>query len=415
MEAGSSWLFWEVLFMGMSSWITVNAVFSELPAIAAAAPEGWALASQLGVAIQLSNVLVVLYLVVRACVPDPRGRAALETWTIGLALLCGIAATGTLAVHWGDLSLVDGKLRSATLLGLTLFSGAVDCLSTVTFWPFVARFAPVLTSALAIGEGMSGIIPAVLALIQQSDGPRNLHFSVGGYFWGIAALVLVSLLAFGQLLRHSPLATVTNRASSRESLLSDEGSPTAPGPHHAIEGGWCRRWVLRCWDHRWVIMATFSLSVVLNGTVNAVLPYAAAALDPHPEEGLVYAVSNTLGLFFDPVGALCSLFPRLRACGRRYQTALAVCWSLGTVWLIVAASVGPDAGWGQSVGGSVTMVLVYCAVRWSLGFHRATLFLQAQEDGASLDAAVAMQVGACLGSLVLAAVVNDTNWFHQQS
>jgi hypothetical protein len=31
-------------------------------------------------------------------------------------------------------------------------SGAVDCMSSVTFWPFVAAFPPVCVIALSVGE-----------------------------------------------------------------------------------------------------------------------------------------------------------------------------------------------------------------------------------------------------------------------
>src|SRR5690348_1364440 len=58
----TSWLvFGWFLLLGLASWITINGCFAELPLLVEKLPEGWALASYLGVVIQLSNIFPVAF------------------------------------------------------------------------------------------------------------------------------------------------------------------------------------------------------------------------------------------------------------------------------------------------------------------------------------------------------------------
>jgi hypothetical protein len=55
---------------GISAWVTINGIFAQLPLLAQRQPEGWALGSHLGLAVQLANVGPALYIGLRRCAPQ---------------------------------------------------------------------------------------------------------------------------------------------------------------------------------------------------------------------------------------------------------------------------------------------------------------------------------------------------------
>ena len=72
---------------GISSWVTVNGIFAQLPLLAGRQPEGWALGSHLGLAVQLANVGPAMYIAHRRCAQ--RHTLAVST-TIYAVLSCSL-------------------------------------------------------------------------------------------------------------------------------------------------------------------------------------------------------------------------------------------------------------------------------------------------------------------------------------
>lgn len=68
------------------------------------------------------------------------------------------------------------------MLVLTHLGGMVSTTSSVVFYPFVATYAPVYTSALSTGEGISGSIAALLGVVQEPYDERSMRFSVSAFY-----------------------------------------------------------------------------------------------------------------------------------------------------------------------------------------------------------------------------------------
>jgi hypothetical protein len=124
-----------VALLGTSSWIAITGVFAELPLIIDALPEGWAVGSALSLVIQLANVAPVAFFVAARV----RGRAPLGAAMAAVVAL-GTLAMALLAATWRPPA---GARHSTALIALTFMAALADCLSTVTYYPFVARFPPV--------------------------------------------------------------------------------------------------------------------------------------------------------------------------------------------------------------------------------------------------------------------------------
>ncbi|XP_075239166.1 riboflavin transporter 2-like [Convolutriloba macropyga] len=254
-----NWLF-HLLFavFGTGSWLAINGIFSELSFLVQTAPESWNLASGLTLTIQLGNIIPFAYVLL--------GRFKIvkqsEHLVIYLILAVGCISSVLLAFLWDKTEDFGGASHSFYLYLFTFTLAAVDCTSSVTYFPFMAKFPETFIVSLMIGEGLSGLIPSVLALAQNggtvkkvsdsstyqeltsnsTEGPSNstycytnANFSEKTYFMLIFALFFVSGLAFflinilpNPMIRSKPLCTVkrngNSATSSRSTYTSENGS-----------------------------------------------------------------------------------------------------------------------------------------------------------------------------------------------
>lgn len=128
---------------------------------------------------------------------------------------------------------IGGSLHSVPLLSLSFLLSVVDCTSSVTFLPFMMRLRPQYLTTYFAGEGLSGLVPALVALIQgvgvvhcqnaTSAGTANTtagnasmagggeleaiyqpaKFSAQVFFVFLSAMMVVCMVAF-LLLNHHP-------------------------------------------------------------------------------------------------------------------------------------------------------------------------------------------------------------------
>uniref|UniRef100_F6Z242 Riboflavin transporter n=1 Tax=Monodelphis domestica TaxID=13616 RepID=F6Z242_MONDO len=151
-----------VCIFGSASWVAINGLWVELPLVVPKLPEGWNLPSYLTVIIQLANVgplFITLFHRFRpGCIP--------EVPVIFVMLVLGTIACLLFAFLWEKTSVVAGVPHSTAFLVLTFFLALVDCTSSVTFLPFMARLPPQYLNTLFVGEGLSGLLPSLLALTQ---------------------------------------------------------------------------------------------------------------------------------------------------------------------------------------------------------------------------------------------------------
>ncbi|XP_053250588.1 solute carrier family 52, riboflavin transporter, member 3 [Podarcis raffonei] len=147
---------------GIGSWMSINGVWVELPVLVNVLPEGWYLPSYLIIIIQLANV-------------GPLFITLMHKWKPGLLsevlVICVVVSTGVvacflLAFLWHYTMDFGGARHSVAFFILTFCLSLVDCTSSVTFLPFMARFHPRYITSYFIGEGLSGLVPALFALAQ---------------------------------------------------------------------------------------------------------------------------------------------------------------------------------------------------------------------------------------------------------
>lgn len=227
---------------GLGSWVAVNGLWVELPLIVNTLPEAWTLPSYLTVIIQMANVGPLLVAIVYKLFPSRLKETAVNY----IILSIGVVSCILLAFFWDKTTVVAGELHSTAFFIITFFLALVDCTSSVTFLPFMMRFPVKYVTTYYIGEGLSGLIPGIIGLAQgvgistcvnssetggnQTDGwmlhtqylPPN--FSTQGFFFFLAAMMLVSLLAFVALTRLPGTYSL-----SAENLVPDTAAPVIFG------------------------------------------------------------------------------------------------------------------------------------------------------------------------------------------
>ncbi|CAH6777107.1 Slc52a3 [Phodopus roborovskii] len=153
-----------VCIFGMGSWVAINGLWVELPLLVTELPEGWYLPSYLTVVIQLANIGPLLVTLLHRFQPG----CLSEVPVIFLILCIGTAACLLLAFLWNMTSWIQGGRHSVAFIVLTFFLALVDCTSSVTFLPFMSQLPTYYLTTFFIGEGLSGLLPALVALAQGS-------------------------------------------------------------------------------------------------------------------------------------------------------------------------------------------------------------------------------------------------------
>ncbi|OWF37357.1 solute carrier family 52, riboflavin transporter, member 3-B-like [Mizuhopecten yessoensis] len=151
-----------VILFGVGSWVAVNGVWVELPIMVPSLPEGWKLPSYLTVIIQLANIGPLLVMLAYLCCKNKLNEKVI---VYGI-LIIGAVACVLMAFFWDQTSTLFGEEHSVALFVLDFFLSFVDCTSSVLFLPFMALFHVKYMTALYIGEGLSGLLPSLVALGQ---------------------------------------------------------------------------------------------------------------------------------------------------------------------------------------------------------------------------------------------------------
>ena len=210
-----------VCLFGLSSWLAINGLWAEMPALVPVLPEGERLPSMIVIIIQLANIGPMIYLITSSVTSYvKKKRVDLEIPAVFIIVLLGVVTCVLLAFLWDHKSFLFNKTRSVSLLVLSFFLALVDCTSTLVYIPYMERFPDRYISALFMGEGFGALFPSLVALLQgsynnitnnttnsgnistvnddnsTSSSDNGLLFSVDVFFVLLAIMTLISGGAF---------------------------------------------------------------------------------------------------------------------------------------------------------------------------------------------------------------------------
>ncbi|KAM3923590.1 solute carrier family 52, riboflavin transporter, member 3 [Leptodactylus fuscus] len=434
---------------GTGAWVAINGLWVELPLIVNDVPEGWYLPSYLTILIQMANIGPLFVTIMHKVKPGWLKEVAV-IYTI---IFLGIVALFLLAFFWKATTWVAGQMHSTGFLILTFFLSLVDCTSSVTFLPFMMQLQPKYITTYFIGEGLSGLIPGLLSLIQgvgmmkcvnvtqnenatqiwlnatDSDYSLETHylpanFSVQVFFFLVSIMMVFCLVAFFFLTRLShedssntsllqSTVTLNSYSTTDEKLssnmeLSDKSTSTEDIiPSSQTSSGSDNNKVNYSFGHYALI---YFLTGWVNALTNGVLP-SIQTYSCMPYGNLAYHLSSALGSMANPLACLIAMFLPSKS-----LVVLVLLSVLGTgfgAYNMMTAVMSPCPILQNSNWGIALIVMSWVLFIGTLSYVKVMIgvILRSQSHSALVWCGAVVQLGSMIGALVMFPLVNVYSFF----
>lgn len=247
-----------------------------------------------------------------------------------------------LSFTWNLTAYVAGQEHSVALFFLFFVLAFVDCTSSVTFLPFTSRFETVFLTTYFVGEGLSGFLPSIVALIQgasysicinesfvntttneteyhivaKNSDPR---FSITSFFWFLCFMMICSTVAFF-LINHTRTAKIYRRndvsssssthsvesgASNKKLIDGREKGSEVVNKDAGFSSQIAQQTVkfLSRPQYVYLLFIIFLINCIANGVLPSVSTYSSL-----PYGQLAYHLSATLSAMANPIACFIALF-----------------------------------------------------------------------------------------------------------
>lgn len=407
-----------VALFGMGSWAAINGIWVELPVVVKDLPEGWSLPSYLSVLVAVGNLGLLVVTLWRRLAPGKSERAPIQ-----VVQALSIVGTALLAPLWHHVAPVAGQLRSVAFLTLALVLALACCASNVTFLPFLSHLPPPFLRSFFLGQGLSALLPCVLALVQGVGhleclpSPTNAtlllphdfpeRFPASTFFWVLTALLVTSAAAFQGLLLLPPTPPSAPTGGPGSGLRArapaveeeEEASPLQESPSRAV----CAAPSPDAETQRLLSVhgaCLLGLLAVTSALTNGVLP-AVQSFSCLPYGRLAYHLAVVLGSAANPLACFLAMGVLCRSlAGLAGLSVLGVLFGAYLMALAVLSPCPPLVGTPAGVG-LVVLSWVLCLGVFSYVKVAASSLLHGGGRPALLAAGVAIQAGSLLGAVAL--------------
>ncbi|XP_059920963.1 solute carrier family 52, riboflavin transporter, member 3-B [Gadus macrocephalus] len=428
---------------GMGSWVAINGMWVELPLVVPGIPEGWYLPSYLTVIIQMANVGPLFITLMHRFRPG----ALDERPVIYCIVVLGIVATFLLAFFWNTAVEFAGAPRSVPLLVLSFLLSVVDCTSSVTFLPFMMRLGPQFLTTYFVGEGLSGLVPALVALIQgvglvhcrnatvasvagvmlnatATGGSGDLeaiyqpaNFSARVFFVFLSAMMVVCLGAF-VLLNHHP-AVVRERKDHRylgeesardkreqglslHSQAPEQRPMISPLEPPARE----RRSSFGMGTYsKGEVVFIFMVLAWVNALTNAVLP-SVQSYSCLPYGNQAYHLAATMAAVANPVACFIAMFTPIRSLV--FMLFLTVVGTGFGAYIMAVAAFSPCPPLVDSPSGVAIIVISWILFVLTLSYVKVIIGVILRDEGHSalVWCGAVVQLGSMIGAISMFPLVS---------
>ncbi|XP_010899089.1 riboflavin transporter 2 [Esox lucius] len=421
---------------GMGSWVAINGMWVELPLIVPELPEEWYLPSYLTVLIQMANVGPLFVTLMH------RFRPGLldERPVIYAIVSLGVVATFLLALFWNHTVPLGGTMHSVALLVLCFLLSVVDCTSSVTFLPFMMRLGPQYLTTYFAGEGLSGLVPGVVALVQgvglvhcqnisvanpgngTSDEGTELkgqyqpaNFSARVFFLFLSAMMAVCLGAFLLLNHHPAIARERKREHYFGRALADEKSDQAlslsrRGPEEkpmiSPQDSPARQSSFGTGFYSVPeVVFIFGVLAWVNALTNGVLP-SVQSYSCLPYGNWAYHLAATMASVANPVACFIAMFLPLRS-----LVLMGLLTLVGTVfgtYIMAMAALSPCPLLVHSASGTALIVIAWILFVLTLSYVKVIIGVILRDEGHSalVWCGAVVQLGSMLGALSMFPLVS---------
>ncbi|XP_042321511.1 solute carrier family 52, riboflavin transporter, member 2 [Sceloporus undulatus] len=424
-----------VALFGMGSWVSVNSLWVELPVVVKRLPEAWNLPAYLSVLIALGNIGPVGVTLVHHFAP---GKLK-ERWLIHSIQALAVGASLFLALFWDHTSTVAGEQHSVAYLVLAFLLALVCCTSNVSSLPFMYQFPQLYIRTFFIGQGLSALLPCVLALGQgvgqlecpnatqggNASQPHYLeeNFSATTYFWLLMSMLAISGLSFLALViwhehgNGDGSGSAGEKSSSKESVETEESFPlqtdSTPASECALEnaattGDSAKPPAAPFWTGRNIFLLV--LLGVSNALTNGVLP-SVQTYSCLPYGVMAYHLSVVLSNIANPVACFLAMFLLCRS-----SLGLSIISAAGCVfgaYLMGLAALSPCPPLLDSPVGTAVVVISWILFLGLFSYLKVVIGSLLHEAGhaALVWCGASIQAGSLVGALVMFPLISVYHLF----
>ncbi|XP_066588731.1 solute carrier family 52, riboflavin transporter, member 3-A isoform X2 [Prorops nasuta] len=402
------------LMFGLSAWIGINGIYVQLPLIINTAPEGWSLPAYMVMLVQFANLGPILYTL----------YIKYTNWAHDNFIIYGLLAAATtttfiLAFLYTRTSIIFGGEHSTALLSLMFVTAIVGCTSSVLFMPYMRNYREIYLVSYLVGEGLSGFIPSLVALIQGVGGNVKCNditkpgsdllefelqypepmFSTFVFFIFLGSLLFLSLLSFVGLNKLPvALGELVKLPGSMETLPTDTKAP----PSYKTNAGWTMPKHTYCY----LLTLMAGVSCLGHGTLPSIQSFSCM-----PYGNLAYHLTVTLSAIASPLAMSLGFIiknPKINILNG--LTCLILIFS-GFIYYLALKSPTPPLQ--DSWLGLLIVVVSWITVSGLIGFVKmgiTTLFRPDPGRGLYYTG-VATQVGSLIGAVTTFVLVNHVKLF----
>ncbi|XP_010185878.1 PREDICTED: solute carrier family 52, riboflavin transporter, member 3, partial [Mesitornis unicolor] len=402
----------------------------------------WDLPSYITIIIQMANVGPLFVTLMHRFRPGLLKEVAV----IYVVVSVGVVACLLLAFLWDHTSPIAGRPRSVAFLLLTFFLSLVDCTSSVTFLPFMMQLQPQYLTTFFVGEGLSGLIPALVALGQGSgissctnitrvvnDTTGNettifqletrylpANFSSLVFFLLLTAMMLVCLLAFFFLTRQPKVWELSQQqlVPSNIMLSSFDQTPDEAANSWLSGGCPCPKEAKGPGDVppekvsyplpklTFIYLLIAWVSTLMNGVLPSVQSYSCL-----PYGNTAYHLTATLSNMANPLACIVAMVLPSRSLA--LLGALTVAGTGFGAYNMAIAVMSPCPLLQHSQWGDVTIVLSWVLFTGTFSYVKvmAGVILRSRSRSALVWYGAVEQLGSLLGALLMFPLVNIYGFF----
>jgi riboflavin transporter 2 len=323
---------------------------------------------------------------------------------------------------YGKTTVIFGNKYSTALLSLMFITSFVGCTSSVLFMPYMRNYKEMYLVSYLVGEGLSGFLPSIIALIQGIGGnPECVNvtkvgsefkfetrypdprFSSSSFFIFIGSLLFLSFLSFAGLnnIKVAKKEKVKLPAST-ETLPTDMDTP----PSYKNTSGWS----MTNQKYYFLLIMMGVTCLLGNGILPSIQSYSCL-----PYGNLAYHLTVTLASMAGPLAMSTGFFiknPKVSL----LSTIMSINLVLSAIVFYLAVQ-SPTPPLQNSWFGEFLVVILWILVSGFNGFVKmgiTTLFRPDPGRGLYYTG-VATQIGSLIGAITTFILVNYTKIFQSYS
>lgn len=404
-----------VVLFGSASWLSINAVWMELPLLTDKLPEGWGLPSYLTVLVQIACIGSLICGIIRKFYAV---FVSATTAILALLIFCCIC-TVLLALFWSTTVFIFGEQRSVVLMILISSMAFVDATSNLIFMPYMATFHQSYLTAYFVGMGLSALFPSIISIIQGSGSDcivvngtsvqtkGVLRFGVTEYNFIMFGWLIIATIAFLLLSRTKDTANSSkqmNQSSVVTSLPIDENDEFVKNMDVKNDESRSKKLHFRL-----MLLLMAVINAQMNGIVPSVQSFASL-----PYSQSTYHLGLTLSNIISPVVCFLPLIVTISQVS--VLVLLTIISSILTAVIVAFAAMSPTPILQFSVWGNALIVIIIVCSSSLNSFLRTVLAAALNGGGADSEkrlfwVGVSIQIGSLLGSFLMFPLVNVSHVF----